>query len=146
MTSAAETRPQLDLEAWVSFLRSHAAITRSLSAQLQREHGLTLNDYEVLLHLKHAENSMMRRVDLAEKICPGESNCPQVIDATQAPAGVIATLAQLIREYPGESPVLLDCVTSQGQVRYELGPGFRVKPAPDFYAEVRALLGESALA
>jgi len=42
--------------------------------------------------------------------------------------------------------VLLDCVTSQGQVRYELGPGFRVKPAPDFYAEVRALLGESALA
>ena len=68
------------------------------------------------------------------------------IDATQAPAGVIATLAQLIREYPGESPVLLDCVTSQGQVRYELGPGFRVKPAPDFYAEVRALLGESALA
>ena len=68
------------------------------------------------------------------------------IDATQAAAGVIATLAQLIREYPGESPVLLDCVTSQGQVRYELGPGFRVKPAPDFYAEVRALLGESALA
>jgi DNA polymerase III subunit alpha len=68
------------------------------------------------------------------------------LDATQAPAGVIATLAQLIREYPGESPVLLDCVTSQGQVRYELGPGFRVKPAPDFYAEVRALLGESALA
>jgi DNA polymerase-3 subunit alpha len=68
------------------------------------------------------------------------------IDATQAPAGVIATLAQLIRDYPGESPILLDCVTSQGQVRYELGPKYRVKPAPDFYAEVRALLGESALA
>ncbi len=68
------------------------------------------------------------------------------IDATQAPAGVIATLAQLIRDFPGESPVLLDCVTSQGQVRYALGPAFRVKPAADFYAEVRALLGESALA
>src|SRR6266567_1153229 len=47
------------LEAWVSFLRSHAAITRELSAQLQREHGLTLNDYEVLLHLSHAEHSML---------------------------------------------------------------------------------------
>jgi hypothetical protein len=28
---------------------------------------------------------------------------------------------------------------------YEFGPRFRVQPAPDFYAEVRALLGESAL-
>jgi len=68
------------------------------------------------------------------------------IDATAAAAGVIAELARVIRDFPGESTVLLDCVTSQGAVRYALGPGYRVKPAPDFYAEVRALLGESALA
>ena len=55
-------------------------------------------------------------------------------------------LARLIRDFPGESPVLLDCVTSQGPVRYALGSAYRVSPAPDFYAEVRALLGESALA
>jgi DNA polymerase-3 subunit alpha len=68
------------------------------------------------------------------------------IDATVAPAGMIAELARVLRDFPGDSPVLLDCVTSQGPVRYALGPGYRVKPAPDFYAEVRALLGESALA
>ena len=42
------------LEAWVRFLRAHAALTRALSAELVAEHGLTINDYEVLLHLARA--------------------------------------------------------------------------------------------
>ena len=48
MTPTTVTSPPRQLEAWVSFLRAHAAITRELSAELQREHGLTLHDYEVL--------------------------------------------------------------------------------------------------
>ncbi len=67
------------------------------------------------------------------------------IDATRAPAGVVAELANLIRGYPGESPVLVDCVTSQGPLVLRLGPAYRVAADADFYAEVRALLGESAL-
>ncbi|HEY7538254.1 MAG TPA: DNA polymerase III subunit alpha [Gaiellaceae bacterium] len=67
------------------------------------------------------------------------------IDATSAGAGTIRELAAVIRDFPGESPVLVDCLTSDGMKVYELGPRFRVQPAPDFYAEVRALLGESAL-
>src|SRR3982074_3741736 len=58
--------PPRQLESWIAYLRSHSAITRELSAQLQREHGLTLNDYEVLLLLSHAEGGRMRRGDLAE--------------------------------------------------------------------------------
>ena len=68
------------------------------------------------------------------------------IDATRAQAGTIGDLAALLREFPGESPVLVDCVTSNGPLVFRLGPAFRVQPDPDFYAEVRALLGESALA
>ena len=60
MTSAATRN---GLEAWVSFLRAHAAITRQLNADLLNAHGLTLSDYEVLLHLSRAEGQMMRRVD-----------------------------------------------------------------------------------
>jgi DNA polymerase-3 subunit alpha len=67
------------------------------------------------------------------------------IDATRAPAGIVAELASLLRGYPGESQVLVDCVTSQGPLVLRLGPAYRVHPDPDFYAEVRALLGESAL-
>ena len=59
------TSPTTRLDSWVAFLRSHSAITRQLNADLLAAHGLTLNDYEVLLHLSRAENMKMRRVDLA---------------------------------------------------------------------------------
>ena len=49
-TPLVEQREQ-QLEAWKRFLRAHAALTRQLSADLVAEHGLTINDYEVLLHL-----------------------------------------------------------------------------------------------
>jgi DNA polymerase-3 subunit alpha len=68
------------------------------------------------------------------------------VDAQRAPAGMIRELATLIRDFPGESPVYVDLETSLGRRRLELGDGFRVKPTPDFYAEVKHLLGESALA
>ena len=71
------------LEAWVAFLRSHAAITRELSAQLQREHGLTLNDYEVLLHLSHADDGRLRRVDLAERILLTASGITRLLEGLE---------------------------------------------------------------
>jgi DNA-binding MarR family transcriptional regulator len=71
------------LDAWVSFLRAHAAITRELSVRLQRAHGLTLNDYEVLLHLSRAEGGMMRRVDLASSVLLTASGITRLLDGLQ---------------------------------------------------------------
>ncbi len=68
------------------------------------------------------------------------------IDATTAAAGTIRELAALIKDFPGESPVYADLITSQGKKVYAFGPQYKVKPAPDFYAEVKMLLGESAVA
>ncbi|MBA3841900.1 MAG: winged helix-turn-helix transcriptional regulator [Actinobacteria bacterium] len=82
MSSPATSPPQ-QLESWVSFLRAHAAITRELSAQLQREHGLTLNDYEVLLHLSHAEGAMLRRVDLAERVLLTASGITRLLEGLE---------------------------------------------------------------
>jgi DNA polymerase-3 subunit alpha len=67
------------------------------------------------------------------------------IDATKAGAGTIRELAALIKDFPGESPVYADLTTSQGKKVYAFGPQYKVKPAPDFYAEVKMLLGESAV-
>ena len=53
---------------WVNFLRAHAATTRRLNAELLAEHGLTINDYEVLLHLARAPERLLRRVDLVERL------------------------------------------------------------------------------
>jgi len=82
MSTQSITPPQ-QLEAWVSFLRSHAAITRELSAQLQREHGLTLNDYEVLLHLSHAEDGRLRRVDLAQRVVLTASGITRLLEGLE---------------------------------------------------------------
>jgi DNA-binding MarR family transcriptional regulator len=71
------------LDAWVTFLRSHAAITRELSAQLQRSHGLTLNDYEVLIRLDRAEDGRMRRVDLAESVILTASGITRLLDGLE---------------------------------------------------------------
>jgi len=76
--SSVQTRNRL--EAWTSFLRTHAAITRQLNADLMNEHGLTLSDYEVLLRLSWAENSMMRRVDLAESVLLTASGITRLLD------------------------------------------------------------------
>jgi DNA-binding MarR family transcriptional regulator len=76
------------LESWVSFLRAHAAITRELSADLQREHGLTLNDYEVLLHLSHAEGRRLRRVDLAERVILTASGITRLLEGLER-AGLV---------------------------------------------------------
>ena len=67
------------------------------------------------------------------------------IDARQAPAGLIQELASLVRDFPGDAPVYVALETSLGERTLALGPDYRVKPNADFFAEVRALLGEAAL-
>jgi DNA-binding MarR family transcriptional regulator len=80
---SAITAPRTRLASWVFFLRAHSAITRQLNADLLAEHGLTLNDYEVLLHLSHADNQMMRRVDLAESVLLTASGITRLLDGLQ---------------------------------------------------------------
>jgi DNA-binding MarR family transcriptional regulator len=79
----ATTAPPQQLTAWIAFLRAHSAITRELSAQLQREHGLTLNDYEVLLKLAQAEGRRMRRVDLAQSVLLTASGITRLLDGLE---------------------------------------------------------------
>src|SRR5579864_1051032 len=67
------------------------------------------------------------------------------VDARIAPAGVVRELAAVVKDFPGEAPVYLDLVTSNGPKLLELGPDYRVRPVPDFFAEVKALLGEAAV-
>ena len=67
-------------------------------------------------------------------------------DARRARAGIIKELAAVVRDFPGEAPVVLDLVTSEGARVFQFGADYRVRPEPDFFAEVKALLGEAAVA
>ena len=71
------------IEAWVSFIRAHSAITRQLNADLLNVHGLTLNDYEVLVLLSRAEGHRMRRVDLAQTVVLTASGITRLLDGLE---------------------------------------------------------------
>jgi DNA-binding MarR family transcriptional regulator len=76
------------VQAWVGLLRAHAALTRELSADLVHQHGLTINDYEVLLHLARADDHRLRRVDLAERLVLTASGVTRLLDGLER-AGVV---------------------------------------------------------
>jgi len=64
-------------------LRTHAAVTRQLDRELVHDHGLTLNDYEVLLHLSRAEGRVLRRVDLASRVLLTPSGITRLLDGLE---------------------------------------------------------------
>jgi len=68
LSTQVSPRTTPETQTWVALLRAHASSVRRFNAELVSEHGLTLNDYEVLLHLSHADGKRLRRVDLAERV------------------------------------------------------------------------------
>jgi DNA polymerase-3 subunit alpha len=67
------------------------------------------------------------------------------IDARRARAGIVRDLALLVKDFPGESRVNLLLEMSDGPRELVLGPQYKVRPVPDFFAEAKALLGEAAV-
>src|SRR5438067_2295591 len=76
-------RPRPALEAFASLLRSHSALTRALNAQLVGDHGLTINDYEVMLLLARAPERRLRRVDLAASVLLTASGITRLLDGLE---------------------------------------------------------------
>jgi DNA-binding MarR family transcriptional regulator len=72
-----------ELDAWVAVLRAHAATTRRFNRELMAGHGLTINDFEVLVHLAHADDGRLRRVDLAERVLLTASGITRLLDGLE---------------------------------------------------------------
>jgi len=71
------------IRAWVRLLRGHAVVRRSLSIQLQADHGLTVNDYEALLVLSQADGKQQRRIDLAQELQLTASGVTRLLDGLE---------------------------------------------------------------
>ena len=91
-TQILTTQESTAVEVWGRLLRGHAGTARLLSAQLQSEHQLTINDYEALLLLSHAEDYAMRRIDLASKLVLTASGVTRLLDGLER-AGYVAKRA-----------------------------------------------------
>jgi DNA-binding MarR family transcriptional regulator len=113
----------------VGFIRAHSAITRQLDRELVAEHGLTINDYEVLLHLSRAEHKMLRRVDLAERVLLTPSGITRLLDGLER-SGLVSKAS-----CETDARVVYAKLTDEGAERLESASKSHV-------ASVRSLFGE----
>jgi DNA-binding MarR family transcriptional regulator len=61
-------------------LRAHSALTRTLDAELAREHDMPLSSYEVLLFLADSNGGRMRMSELADSVLLSRSGLTRLVD------------------------------------------------------------------
>lgn len=83
MPSQLLSAQSLGVQVFAELLRAHASATRRLNAQLVADHGLTINDYEVLIRLGRAPDRRLRRVDLAEQVLLTPSGITRLLDGLE---------------------------------------------------------------
>jgi DNA-binding MarR family transcriptional regulator len=76
------------LAAWRSLLEAHAAVTDLLERELEREQGLALSKFEVLLRLADAPGGRMRMLELAESVLLSKSGLSRLVDRMEG-AGLV---------------------------------------------------------
>ena len=59
--------------AWRGFLGASARLLDQLDRELQREHGMTLSDYEILAQLSEAPDERLRMTELASRAYASKS-------------------------------------------------------------------------
>jgi len=72
-----------EIQVFARLLRAHASVVRGLDRELVTAHGLTINDYEVLIRLSRAPDRSMRRVDLAQQVLLTPSGITRLLDGLQ---------------------------------------------------------------
>jgi DNA-binding MarR family transcriptional regulator len=123
------TQASSAVDAFIRLLRGHAATTRALSAELQTDFGLTINDYEALLRLSHAEDGRMRRIDLANELLLTASGVTRLLDGLER-AGYVEKAS-----CASDARVTYAALTAVGRRRFEEASRAHV-------AAIRKLFGE----
>ena len=117
------------LVAWARLLRGYTALARTFSAQLLAEHSLTINDYEALLVLAHAEGRRMRRTDLAQSLQLTASGITRLLDGLER-AGLVCKA-----QCASDARVAYAVLTAGGETRLRAA-------SRSHAAAVEALFGE----
>jgi DNA-binding MarR family transcriptional regulator len=94
--------------AWIGLLESHRRLTRTLDAELEAEHGLTLSALEVLSRLAAAEGRRLRLSALASACGLSLSRVSRIVDALEA-RGIVQR-----RSVPGDARAVCGQLTDAG--------------------------------
>lgn len=89
MKATAKPLDPAELGAWRGLLEAQSSMVRVLDSELEREHGLPLTSYEVLLQLGEAKGDSLRMGELAERIFLSRSGLTRLVDRL-ARAGLVS--------------------------------------------------------
>jgi DNA-binding MarR family transcriptional regulator len=80
MVQASSKLDRDELSAWKGMLAAHSRLTAQLDAELERDHGLGLTSYEVLMNLADAPQGRMRMSELAKQLLLSRSGITRLAD------------------------------------------------------------------
>jgi DNA-binding MarR family transcriptional regulator len=129
------------MAAWQSYLRGHAVLRRALNAGLVAGHGLTINDYEVMLILANAPERRLKRIELAQRVVLTPSGITRLLDGLER-AGCIEK-----GTCPSDARVTYAVLTDAGLARLREAAETHVADVDELFAsrysdEELELLGE----
>jgi DNA-binding MarR family transcriptional regulator len=129
LSSQVTEERRVERQAWINFLRAHAAVTRQLNAELLETHGLTLNDFDVLAQLSRGPEHGLKRSELAERVLLTPSGITRLLDGLER-AGYVRR-----GECPTDARVTYAVLTGEGRAKLR-------RAAKTHLASVDALLKE----
>lgn len=90
-TPATESTEPRDpgLQAWRNLLTAHSQLMGTLDRELQAVHGMTIGDYDVLIHLAEEPRAGMRMCELAEAVVLSPSGISRRVDRLERDGLVI---------------------------------------------------------
>ena len=89
MSHASTLLSTRELAAWRGMLETHSRLVHELDAELERDHGLPLSSYEVLMNLGDAEGGKLRMSELADRLLLSRSGLTRLADRLER-QGLIA--------------------------------------------------------
>ena len=79
-SSSSSALNERELSAWRGLLATHSRLVHELDAELERDHGLPLSSYEVLMTLADADGHRLRMGELADRLLLSRSGITRLAD------------------------------------------------------------------
>jgi len=116
-----------EMRIWRSFIEGTGRVTGQLNDSLKQHSSLTMDDYEVLVHLTHSEDQRLRMSELSRLVLHSQSRLTQRIDRL-VKKGLVCR-----EKCPDDGRGTFACLTPQGRATIE-------QAAPAHVREVRRAL------
>jgi DNA-binding MarR family transcriptional regulator len=118
-----------DHAAWLGFLSLHASLTDEIDRSLRETHGMTMQHFEVLLHLDRAPGNRMRMGDLATSVRLSQSGASRLVDRVERAGDVVR------QECDADGRVLYAQLSVSGKARLREARPTYVSAVRDHFVE-----------